>query len=310
MSELFYAYVCVEDDFILELMTDMTTQLGRALVQEETIEDKNLYVLDYEKASKIIENAEQVALGVCYCRHVKHHLGEACDAPLETCMSFGNGAKSLAKNGYAKLISKDEAFKILGESKKNNLVQFAENVQNKVGFICNCCSCCCEVLANARKSGLAQSINTSNYISTINNDTCTGCSKCIKVCPMDAISLGQVEKDGKQRKIAIVDNERCIGCGVCVNNCNFDSITMEFREARVFTPVSLNHKLVLQAIEKGKLQNLIFRDHTKVNHRILASIFGIILKLPPVKQLLATEQLKSKYLKKQLKQLKKQGIPK
>lgn len=309
ISELFYEYVCVEDDFILDIMS-MDTALGRAMVREETIDDKALYVLDYEKASKVIEDAKQVAVSVCYCRHVKHHLGTACDAPLETCMSFNNGAKSLVRNGYAREVSKDEAYKILAEAKEHNLVQFAENVQKKIGFICNCCSCCCEVFSNARKHGLSQAINSSNYIARISTENCTACSKCIKVCPMDAISLTAVEKDGKNKKVVEVNNDRCVGCGVCVGNCNFEAIKMEFRDARVFTPVSLNHKLVLQALEKGKLQNLIFRDHTKVNHRVLASILGVILKLPPLKQALATEQLKSRYLKKQLKQLKKQGISK
>ncbi len=309
ISELFYEYVCVEDDFILDIMS-MDTALGRAMVREETIDDKALYVLDYEKASKVIENANQVAVSVCYCRHVKHHLGTACDAPLETCMSFNNGAKSLIRNGYAREVTKQEAYKILEQAKKHNLVQFAENVQKKIGFICNCCSCCCEVFTNARKHGLTQAINSSNYLASISSENCTGCSKCVKVCPMDAISLKTIEVNDKNRKVVEVNNDRCVGCGVCVGNCNFDAINMEFRDSRVFTPVSLNHKLVLQAIEKGKLQNLIFRDHTKVNHRVLASILGVILKLPPLKQALATDQLKSKYLKKQLKQLRKLGIDK
>ena len=50
------------------------------------------------------------------------------------------------------------------------------------------------------------------------------------------------------------------------------------------------------AIERGKLQNLIFDNQVLWSHRAMASVLGVILKLPPVKQALASEQLKSRYL--------------
>jgi len=56
------------------------------------------------------------------------------------------------------------------------------------------------------------------------------------------------------------------------------------------------HKVVIMAIERGKLQNLIFDNHVLWNHRALASVLGVILKLPPIKQILASKQVKSRYL--------------
>ncbi len=50
------------------------------------------------------------------------------------------------------------------------------------------------------------------------------------------------------------------------------------------------------AIERGKLQNLIFDNHVLWSHRAMAGVLGVILKLPPIKQVLASEQLKSRYL--------------
>ena len=50
------------------------------------------------------------------------------------------------------------------------------------------------------------------------------------------------------------------------------------------------------AIERGKLQNLIFDNQVLWNHRAMAGVLGVILKLPPIKQALASEQLKSRYL--------------
>jgi hypothetical protein len=50
------------------------------------------------------------------------------------------------------------------------------------------------------------------------------------------------------------------------------------------------------AIERGKLQNLIFDNQALWNHRAMAAILGVIFKLPPFKQALASRQMKSRYL--------------
>jgi hypothetical protein len=50
------------------------------------------------------------------------------------------------------------------------------------------------------------------------------------------------------------------------------------------------------AIERGKLQNLIFGNHALASHRAMAAVLGAILKLPPAKRLMASEQMRSKYL--------------
>jgi len=295
LSELFHQYINVEDDFVRELFS-MPTPLGRAFVHEETIEDKSLYVLDYERATEVIKTASYIGVGTCYCRHKKEHVGEVCDAPMEICMTFNNTAESLIKHGYAKEISEDECLDLLKLAKKHNLVQFGENVQNNVAFICNCCSCCCEALVGARRVGSAQSINSSNYIAHVIDEECIGCSKCVEVCPMEALSLISKHDVKKNKKIAVLTEENCIGCGVCFNVCKPEAIEMNERDKRVFTPVDITHRVVLEAIEKGKLQNLIFDNQAHFNHRVLAAILGVILKLPPIKQIMASNQVKSKYL--------------
>ena len=71
---------------------------------------------------------------------------------------------------------------------------------------------------------------------------------------------------------------------------------MASRASRVITPVNSTHKSVLMAIERGKLQNLIFDNQVLWSHRALAAMLGVILKLPPVKRALACEQIGSRYL--------------
>jgi len=52
LSELFYEYLNVEEDFIRALFTDGETQLGRAFVHEPVLTNENaLHVLDHERAS-------------------------------------------------------------------------------------------------------------------------------------------------------------------------------------------------------------------------------------------------------------------
>ena len=71
---------------------------------------------------------------------------------------------------------------------------------------------------------------------------------------------------------------------------------MEERTERVFTPVNTVHRTVLMALERGTLQDLVFDNRAHLSHRAMAALLGAILKLPPVKRALASEQLRSRYL--------------
>ena len=97
-------------------------------------------------------------------------------------------------------------------------------------------------------------------------------------------------------KVAKLDEDLCLGCGVCVRNCSENSIILKSRPVRVLTPYDAVHKTVLMAIERGKLQNLIFDNRVLWSHRALGAVLGVILKLPPFKQILAGQQVKSRYL--------------
>jgi hypothetical protein len=52
----------------------------------------------------------------------------------------------------------------------------------------------------------------------------------------------------------------------------------------------------MMAIERGKLQNLIFDNRVMFSHRAMAAVLGAILRLPPLKQAVASQQFKSRYL--------------
>jgi len=50
----------------------------------------------------------------------------------------------------------------------------------------------------------------------IDAETCTGCSACVEVCPVDAIKM----VDSK----AVIDKENCIDCGACDPECPVEAI--------------------------------------------------------------------------------------
>jgi ferredoxin len=224
-------------------------------------------------------------------------MGKACDAPMDICMTFNATAASLTKHGHARLIDTSECLDLLQQAYDHNLVQFGENVRNEVNFICNCCGCCCEAMIAARRFTILNPVHTTNFIPEIDQSGCTGCSKCVDVCPVEAIALSSANDPKKpKRKQATLVEERCLGCGLCVRACPENVIKLKSRPERVLTPLNGVHRAVVMAIERGKLQNLIFDNQALLSHRALAALFGVILRLPPIKQAMASKQVKSRYL--------------
>jgi ferredoxin len=298
LSELFYQYMNVEEDFIKNLFTSGKTQLGRVYVNEEVLSEENaLHVLDYERASEVIKTASAIGIGICYCRHKMEHLGKNCNAPMDICMTFNGSADSLTRHGIARKVDVSEGIDLLQKARDYNLVQFGENVQRDVNFICNCCGCCCEALIAARKFGFLNPVHTTNFFPEIVEENCNGCGKCVSLCPVEAMTLvSSNDPDKPLKKKAKTDQDICLGCGVCLNGCAKKAIRLQSRKKRVITPVNSVHRVVMMAIERGKLQNLIFDKQVMFSHRAMAAVLGVILKLPPVKQAIASEQFKSRYL--------------
>jgi ferredoxin len=298
LAELFYQYLNVEEDFVKNLFAGGETQLGRAFVNEEALTtDQTLAVMDYERASEVIHTASHMGVGACYCRHKMQHMGKSCDAPMNICMTFSGTAQSLIKHGIARKVDVKQGMDLLDEALEHNLVQFGENVQQKVAFICNCCGCCCEAMLAAKRFAVLNPIATTNFLPEVSTDSCNGCGKCVTACPVEAMGLVSAGDPHKPtRRKARIDESLCLGCGVCVRTCRNRGIRLRFRKTRVITPVTTAHRAVLMAIERDQLQNLIFDNQAHWNHRAMAAILGVILKLPPIKQIMASRQMKSRYL--------------
>ena len=314
LAELFYQYMNVEEDFVKELFLSTETRLGRVFVNEDALErsfaadtaanpmqsnitnsENATHILNFEKASHIIQSAKHIGIGMCYCRHKMEHVGKNCSAPInDICMTFGNTADSLIRHEYARRIDSSECLEILHMAYDHNLVQCGENVRNDVSFICNCCGCCCEALVAAKKFGNLHPVETTGFLPSLNAASCIGCGKCIKACQVDVIKM--IENNGIRKPV--IDENLCLGCGLCVRACPNKSLLLEKTDKKVITPSTSVHRVVLMAIEKGKLQELIFDNKALFSHRAMAAILSAILKMSPIKKSMASEQMKSVYLEK------------
>jgi ferredoxin len=295
LAELYYQYCTVEDDFLRDMFGGSDTKPGRVFINEQVI-PQSIEVLDYERATNVIQTASHMGVSMCYCRH-KKQLAEAhpCDAPMDICMTFNLTAQSLIKHGYARQVDQSEGLDLLQTAYENNLVQFGDNSRELTNFICNCCGCCCEALMAARRFETLNPLHTSNFMPAV--DDCSGCGKCVNVCPVEAMTLVSAhDPDHPAKKKARVDEDLCLGCGVCARVCTKECITMKPRVSRVFTPLTFAHRVVLAATERGQLQDLVFDRQTLRSQRALAAVLGAILRLPPVKRTLAQQQMKSRFL--------------
>ncbi|MBI9014712.1 MAG: 4Fe-4S binding protein [Clostridiales bacterium] len=289
LGQLYYEYLNVEEDFVKQLFTGTETNMVRAFCNESVLTtDDAVTILDFEKASHYIKSSEHMGISMCYCRHKMQHMNQACDAPMDICMTFGPVAESLIRHGHARKTDAVEGMELLHQAYEHNLVQCGENMKKGVSFICNCCGCCCEALLAAKRFGNLHPIETTQFLAEVNRETCTDCGRCVNVCPVDAIEI-------VDNQVGVIE-ELCLGCGVCVRNCSFDSMLFNKREVKIITPNSSVHRSVLMAIEKGKLQNLIFDNDALYSHRAMAAIISSILKLSPVKRAMASDQMKSVYL--------------
>jgi ferredoxin len=298
LAELFYQYLNVEEDFVRALFAGGETQLGRTFVHEPALSEENaLHVLAFERASEVIRTATARGVSLCYCRHKMQHVGRACAAPMDICMTFNTSAQALVRHGHARAVDAVEGLELLHQAREAGLVQFGENVREGVNFICNCCGCCCEAMIAARRFAAAHPVHTTPFLPVVEAATCNGCERCVRACPVEALAaISAHDPLHPKRTLAQVDEERCLGCGVCVPTCRNGALSLRERGQRRLTPLNGAHRAVLMALERGKLQDLVFDNRLLWSHRALAAFFGAILRLPPVKRLAATEQVRSRFL--------------
>ena len=200
----------------------------------EELEVPEEQIIPTQEVEAIIKKFDDIAVGHCFCRHHQDLLENPCKTTIlrENCFSFGKSARYTSEQGFARMISKEEALQILKKSEESGLVHKAIHTHSDITktetSICNCCKCCCGVFEWWR-IGMTALTNWTNFLSNINSNLCIGCGTCVEKCPVDAIHLND-------DNIAEVNTKYCIGCGVCAHFCSENAISLLEGMRKVYVP--------------------------------------------------------------------------
>jgi electron transport complex protein RnfB len=181
---------------------------------------KSELILPYDDVKKILLNSKSFDLRDCVCRVQRKQLGYKCEFPLRSCLIFSD----YERRPHTYAISKEEALTFLDKAEEIGLVHTVSNIMKGVGYVCNCCGCCCGILRGINDWGIENSVARANYAATIDPDTCVNCGTCRNRCQVHAIR----EQDG----ISVVDKKKCIGCGLCVTGCPNNAVRLERKPRR------------------------------------------------------------------------------
>jgi Pyruvate/2-oxoacid:ferredoxin oxidoreductase delta subunit len=202
------------------------TQTYILSLNENITDDTKNVVLPIDMMKKMVMDSKYRAIMYgCLCR-----TANSCHSyPVNHgCIFIGESAKAIVEKRVGKEASVEESISHIDKGAELGLVgqaMWVEVEKYLFGFksgddiahwleICFCCPCCCsafKLIRTTNQTDIKERFRSIGWKAFIDNNICNMCKKCIKKCPINAISA----IDDKIN----IDVESCLGCGLCAANC-------------------------------------------------------------------------------------------
>ncbi len=228
-----------------------TRQL-RVVPVGKSIDTENI-VRSYDAIRELVKGTTEgpYAVAPCICRVEQKALGNEVNRPMETCLTFGLVAKYYIQNGIGRELTHDQLMDKLDECEDAALIPFSTN-SKQISNMCMCDKDACQVMRIISKCPKPAEEVHSAFFAHIDEESCTGCGKCVKRCQIDAVKEVQAAEGAKQRKY-FIDLDRCIGCGLCVSVCHTGAVTLKGKEVLDDVPENVMDMNIRMAKERTKL---------------------------------------------------------
>jgi len=177
-------------------------------------------ILPYESLRTILEKAERRVVLDCVCRK----RAQNCENPIRNmCFWLDDAANYFLERGTGREITVDRGMEVFWQAERLGLVHLTdillyENTPSKVGWICNCCPCCCAIIKTAKRSKGTRDLMRS-FRAEVNSHLCDRCGLCGGFCYFGAFRKAE---DG----LPIINPDHCVGCGLCASQCTRDAIRL------------------------------------------------------------------------------------
>jgi electron transport complex protein RnfB len=202
-------------------------QFHRVIPVGESIRN-SMEIHPFESASGLVNAAQAWGVLDCICRKQKALIGEACEHPLDVCMTIDQRPGAFDNSDIVRAVSREEALATLRRAADAGLVHSVSNTREGLHYICNCCTCSCGILRGMASLGIANVVARSAFVNRVDETLCNTCAACIDTCQFEALSMESSLK---------VDDVRCVGCGVCVLACPTDALALVRRPEQEILPV-------------------------------------------------------------------------
>ena len=215
---------------VLGKIPSILTKGARRKITEKQKVNHFGQVIPIEDVERIFAFTTSVVRLACICRHVRIGPEHRYCYGISLAPGGGEMVKLMREIDPAYLIGPqtgglefmpgEQALALMRENEEEGLCHTVWTfVTPFIGGICNCSLPDCMAL-RASLTYKTPVVFRSEHLARVDEDRCTGCGECVKLCPFDAFL------PHKRKKKARINVRRCYGCGVCRTSCVREAISL------------------------------------------------------------------------------------